>query len=487
MANYKVVDAERLDADLASVADSIRAKAGTADQMAFPDGFKSAVEGIQTGGAVELPDAEDATFGTGSGSDITEYKVQRSTMDGLADEARRIIGSENEMSTTEMLDVFTAAKPIDSDGIPIETGKSYFNGRLLPDIPTDYFLGYPYLMMVQLIGATSPSVFGSTSKPYYWVSSGTERLELPSGRWESVLSGNEWAEPTKASDSYLGINKYWTLVWSNFDIPKGSSTATAVYFEGTKSIPQTVAVLKTDDSIKRYATESEMLADAPGQDVIGIVTSVPINGVIFSTTEPANPVDDMLWIQTGYDTNPVRINSIDVCPIYAKQLISGKWTAVAAMTYTDGTWKSWKVPLYTKGDEHRPWTGGWALKDLSYSGTVFKAPTITRYADYVELKQNTITQGGVYHCVKPVDLTGRKTLYFDGILKSSNTTLPHWVGIFLWTSLGEHVEDNFVTEFNSPVSGAVSFDVEQFDGEYCIGIFVYQNGSSATLREMYVE
>lgn len=55
MANYKVVDADRLNADLASVADSIRAKAGTTDQMAFPDGFKSAVEGIQTGGTV-IPD-----------------------------------------------------------------------------------------------------------------------------------------------------------------------------------------------------------------------------------------------------------------------------------------------------------------------------------------------------------------------------------------------------------------------------------------------
>ena len=113
MANYKVVDADRLDADLASVADSIRAKAGTTDQMAFPDGFKSAVEGIQTGGSVELPDAEDATFGTGSGSDITEYKVQRSTMDGLADEARRIGETENELSTDEMLDIFgTATKEI---------------------------------------------------------------------------------------------------------------------------------------------------------------------------------------------------------------------------------------------------------------------------------------------------------------------------------------------------------------------------------------
>lgn len=62
MANYKVVDADRLNADLASVADSIRAKAGTDDQMAFPDGFKSAVEGIQAGGAVELPKAEEGKF-----------------------------------------------------------------------------------------------------------------------------------------------------------------------------------------------------------------------------------------------------------------------------------------------------------------------------------------------------------------------------------------------------------------------------------------
>ena len=120
MANYKVVDA-----DLASVADSIRAKAGTADQMAFPDGFKSAVEGIQTGGAVELPNAEDATFGTGSGSDITEYKVQRSTMDGLADEARRISGSENELSTAEMLDTFGNAVAVKNQDITITESGVY--------------------------------------------------------------------------------------------------------------------------------------------------------------------------------------------------------------------------------------------------------------------------------------------------------------------------------------------------------------------------
>lgn len=48
MANLKVVDAEQLEADLTSVADSIRAKTGGADALAFPSGFVNAVEGIES-------------------------------------------------------------------------------------------------------------------------------------------------------------------------------------------------------------------------------------------------------------------------------------------------------------------------------------------------------------------------------------------------------------------------------------------------------
>ena len=50
MAFDKVVDSAVLDAGMKSVADAIRAKAGTTDLLAWPDGFKAAVEGIQTGG-----------------------------------------------------------------------------------------------------------------------------------------------------------------------------------------------------------------------------------------------------------------------------------------------------------------------------------------------------------------------------------------------------------------------------------------------------
>lgn len=50
MAEYKVVDAEKLDADLSSVADAIRTKGGTSESLTFPQGFVGAVGAIESGG-----------------------------------------------------------------------------------------------------------------------------------------------------------------------------------------------------------------------------------------------------------------------------------------------------------------------------------------------------------------------------------------------------------------------------------------------------
>ena len=53
MAVDKLVDSAQLDADLASVANAIRAKGGTSAQLAFPADFVQAIEDIETGGGGE--------------------------------------------------------------------------------------------------------------------------------------------------------------------------------------------------------------------------------------------------------------------------------------------------------------------------------------------------------------------------------------------------------------------------------------------------
>ena len=50
MALDKVVDSAALDAGMTSVADAIRAKTGTTEPLAWPDGFATAIREIETGG-----------------------------------------------------------------------------------------------------------------------------------------------------------------------------------------------------------------------------------------------------------------------------------------------------------------------------------------------------------------------------------------------------------------------------------------------------
>ena len=50
MAYDKVIDSVKLDADMTTVADAIRSKGGTSEALAFPAGFVSAIEAIESGG-----------------------------------------------------------------------------------------------------------------------------------------------------------------------------------------------------------------------------------------------------------------------------------------------------------------------------------------------------------------------------------------------------------------------------------------------------
>lgn len=53
MATYKVVDADQLEADMGRVADTIRAKGGTTEELAWPDGYSAAIEAIEAKSQLE--------------------------------------------------------------------------------------------------------------------------------------------------------------------------------------------------------------------------------------------------------------------------------------------------------------------------------------------------------------------------------------------------------------------------------------------------
>lgn len=52
MALDKLVDSSQLDADLTTVADAIRTKGGTSEQLSFPDGMAQAIADLPSGGSL---------------------------------------------------------------------------------------------------------------------------------------------------------------------------------------------------------------------------------------------------------------------------------------------------------------------------------------------------------------------------------------------------------------------------------------------------
>lgn len=59
MADYRVIDAEQLDADLTAVAEAIRGQSGGTEPLAFPEGL---ISGVQAAGNKRFSDGEQAAY-----------------------------------------------------------------------------------------------------------------------------------------------------------------------------------------------------------------------------------------------------------------------------------------------------------------------------------------------------------------------------------------------------------------------------------------
>lgn len=76
MAEYKVVNATQLDADIKSIANAIRTKGGTGEDLMFPNGFVDAVGAIEGGGGgVGIVEEKDITFIDYDGTLIASYTI----------------------------------------------------------------------------------------------------------------------------------------------------------------------------------------------------------------------------------------------------------------------------------------------------------------------------------------------------------------------------------------------------------------------------
>lgn len=127
--------------------------------------------------------------------------------------------------------------------------KLYYNGVLLPEIPQDVLVEYPYAFIMK--SSTRYNLILSKAK--YWhataTSSKPDRLDSNTqvqNYWLSFADYENGADWSFRNNSAY----YWEtsagLLWSNYNIPNTSATSTAIYFYGSEpSISTTWKCFKT--------------------------------------------------------------------------------------------------------------------------------------------------------------------------------------------------------------------------------------------------
>lgn len=152
----------------------------------------------------------------------------------------------------------------------------------------------------------------------------------------------------------------------------------------------------------------------PSENMIWINTDAEITCWIFDLTQPTSPTEGMVWIHTGTDDLGVFNaatdgNALYVYPISAQHYISGEWVEKTVKAYRNGEWKAWLEDL-------------WLIKLGSLQQSLARA-----YADSEKgfLYRGTNSTTGVYefmvdeagyHYIAfgPIDLTNYSTLIVTG-------------------------------------------------------------------------
>ena len=171
-------------------------------------------------------------------------------------------------------------------------------------------------------------------------------------------------------------------------------------------------------AVKRFGTEAELLAASPKKNTIGVISEVDINGYAFSSAQPADPVDGMVWFLTGTSSitafNALKKNTLQVYPLSGKQYVDGAWNDVTVMIYQNGSWVSWwNGELFQDGDQFEAVTGGWEAMGFDLNGSWTKTAPTLEIGETMRVSLSRSSVGafaGVAITRKKIDLTNWDTL-----------------------------------------------------------------------------
>ena len=214
MAYDKVIDSSVLEADLTSVADAIRGKTGTTGELAFPDGYVSAVNGISS--VSDLSNAKDIAFGGNESGG--KYVIEDETITPLFKQVKRIAETEENMTFEEAEQSLLNVVP--GGGLPNAEESSF------GDNDADIETGIVTLGTLSNSGSTMRQTTANKYTANEAISIVGLRLHPTSSSTARTLYlYNENGEVVRKTEEITPVANTWTMVYFDepVNIAKGES------------------------------------------------------------------------------------------------------------------------------------------------------------------------------------------------------------------------------------------------------------------------
>lgn len=236
--------------------------------------------------------------------------------------------------------------------------------------------------------------------------------------------------------------------------------------------------------VKTYPSETELKADKPSENTVGVCTTTTMSSWAFSATEPTEPEVGMVWVCVGdYSTvvfNALKNNTLQVYPLSAKQYVSDKWESIPAWSYQNEEWAKWVTYMYNAGDQCTDITGGWQFVTTRGGCSL---GTYTDNGDSITLNGSSSAMQSTSYCTKKaINLTNVTKLWINVTSVSGN---------HIWFKAGASVSmGNGAVRSDNLLTGHNSIDVSNLDGLYYVALEVYSDKSvngSVTFDEIWKE
>lgn len=206
--------------------------------------------------------------------------------------------------------------------------------------------------------------------------------------------------------------------------------------------------------------------ESPANNAIWVNTSQEITGWAFSADEPDAPADGMVWFRTALESsvafNALTEETLQVCPVSARQYMGGVWISRRAWSYADGQWIQWATYLYNAGDMCAELSGGWSADGYyASSGTKVKAGVVN--PDYLYMGAAGSSAITVMATQNAIDLTGINYLHF-----SASLTVNGHNGSFRVCQTKDLSTPAATNVVKSNMNGVSTLDVRALSGRFYV-------------------